>query len=531
MKRRISSPWHIMQNPSSSYDSVLYPSYTHPQTHPERLAVIGTILGLEPAPPTRCRVLELGCGNGTNLVPMAWGLPQSEFAGIDLASRPIAHGQGMIQDLGLANIRLIHGSIAEVTADWGKFDYIIAHGLYSWVPAEVQKHLLALCRESLAPQGIAFVSYNALPGGHLRNMLREMMLFHVRGFDSAEERVKQAMAFVRFLAQAHNSNDPYRLWLRSELEGILAHSEGHLYHDELAELNEPLYFTQFIERAAGHGLQYLAEADYFEMFDYGFNAPARQTLDRLAGNRIAREQYLDFLKCRRFRQTLLCHREARLLTEPRPDAVTGFLISSLAECKSTPVNLNPGVNMSYQTPKGGKCETDFALGKAALAAMGTIRPMPLSFDELLNQAKIRLQQADVRDESDGQTRERFSSFLLQLYSAGVVELRAGLSPIARSVSDRPVASPIARWQAQHGDVATTVFHVAVRIEDEIGRSLLIWLDGTLDRKALLVKLWDLLKSKDALILPDGNETAARQELEQKLEQNLQKLAGLGLLVG
>src|SRR5258706_14259432 len=209
-----------MQYPPSSYDSVLYPSYTHPQTHPERLAVIGTILGLEPAAPTRCRVLELGCGNGANLVPMAWGLPQSEFAGIDLASRPIALGQSMIQALGLTNIRLVHGSIIEVTADWGKFDYIIAHGLYSWVPAEVQKHVLTLCREFLAPRGIAFVSYNSLPGGHLRNMLREMMLFHTRGFDSADERVKQAMAFVRFLAEAHDSNDPYRLWLRSELDGI-----------------------------------------------------------------------------------------------------------------------------------------------------------------------------------------------------------------------------------------------------------------------------------------------------------------------
>ena len=521
---------HIMQNPPSSYDEVLYPSYTHSQTHPERLAVIGALLGLEPALPTRCRVLELGCGNGTNLVPMAWGLPQSEFTGIDLASRPITHGQKMIQDLGFTNIRLVHGSITEITADWGKFDYIIAHGLYSWVPGDVQKHLLALCRELLAPQGIAFVSYNALPGGHLRNMLREMMLFHVRGFDSAEERVKQAMAFVRFLAKAHGSDEPYRLWLRSELDGLLAHSEGHLYHDELAELNEPLYFTQFIERAAGHGLQYLAEADYFEMFAYGFNAATRQTLDQLAGNRIAHEQYLDFLKCRRFRQTLLCHSEARLLTKPRADMVAGFLVSSLAECKSTPVNLSPGVTMSYQTPKGAKCEMDFALGKAALAVLGTIWPMPLAFDEVLNQAKIRLQQAGIPDDSDGQTRERFCSFILQLYSAGVVELRAGLSPVARDVSERPVASPIARWQARHGDIATTVFHIAVKIEDELGRSLLTWLDGTLDRKALLEKTWQLLKSKDALILPEGNETAARQELATKLERNLEKLAGLGLLV-
>src|SRR2546423_5908290 len=100
-----------MQNPPTAYDSVLYPSYTHPQTHPERLAVIGTLLGLEPTSPTGCRVLELGCGDGSNLIPMAWGLPQSEFRGIDLAARPVAKGQNMIRDLGLTNIRLVQGSI------------------------------------------------------------------------------------------------------------------------------------------------------------------------------------------------------------------------------------------------------------------------------------------------------------------------------------------------------------------------------------------------------------------------------------
>lgn len=520
-----------MQNPPTAYDSVLYPSYTHAQTHPERLAVIGTLLGLEPVSPKGCRVLELGCGDGGNLVPMAWGLPQSEFLGIDLASRPIAKGQKMISELAMTNVRLVQGSITEITADWGKFDYLIAHGLYSWVPADIQNHLLAICRNFLAPNGIAFVSYNALPGGHLRTMLREMMLFHVRGFDSADERVKQAVALVKFLADAREADDEYRLWVKSELDSIVAHHEGHLFHDELAELNEPLYFTKFIERAATHGLQYLAEADYFEMFDHSFNASTRQTLARLAGNRIAREQYLDFLKCRRFRQTLLCHREATLLTEPPVDKVAGFLISSLAQCKTTPINLAPRINMSYQTPSGARCETDFALGKAALMVMGAVWPMPFSFDDLLNQAIMRLRQEGFSDENSGQSREGLPGFLLQLYSAGVVELRAGLSPIARSASEQPVCSPLTRWQAQRGDVVTTAFHITVKVEDEIGRSLLRWLDGTLDRSALLEKIWDLLKSRDALVLPDGNEAAARQDLEQKLEENLAQLARLGLLVG
>jgi hypothetical protein len=213
------------------------------------------------------------------------------------------------------------------------------------------------------------------------------------------------------------------------------------------------------------------------------------------------------------------------------EKVAGFLISSLAQCKTTPINLTPGIAMSYQTPKGARCETDFALGKAALAVMEAAWPMPFSFDDLLNQATMRLRQEGFPDENSGQSRESLPGFLLELYTAGVVEFRAGLFPIARTVSERPVASPIARWQAQRGDLVTTVFHITVKVEDEIGRSLLRWLDGTLDRKALLEKIWDLLKSRDALVMPDGNEAAARQELEQKLEENLARLARLGLLVG
>src|SRR5215475_13826997 len=108
-----------MPTPTSRYDSVLYPSYTHPQTHPNRLAVIGTLAGLKPASPTRCRVLELGCGDASNLVPMAWTLPDSELVGLDLAERPIARGREAIEALGLRNIRLIQTDLAAVNGDWG----------------------------------------------------------------------------------------------------------------------------------------------------------------------------------------------------------------------------------------------------------------------------------------------------------------------------------------------------------------------------------------------------------------------------
>lgn len=518
-----------MQNPKNSYDAVRYPSYTHPQTHPDRLAVLGSLFGLEPARASRCRVLELGCGNGTNLIPMAWSLPQSEFVGIDLAAQPVAVGTEMLRGLGLTNTRLIHGSITEINRDWGTFDYIIAHGLYSWVPPEIREHLLGICRDCLAPHGIAFVSYNALPGGHLRTMLREMMLFHVRGFDSADERIKQSLALVRFLAEAQDTKDDYRLWLKAESKRILEHDEGHLYHDELGELNEPLYFTQFMEQAARHGLQYLGEADYFEMSDHIFKDSVQQTLGQLSVNRIRREQYLDFLKCRCFRQTLLCRGDARLQTGPLAASVAHFFISSAAECTSDPAVESASSHRVFEGPKGATVETDFALGQAALMVLKEIWPRPLAFDELLQQATARLGQTRPGDADQRTVRDRLCEFLLRLYGAGLVAFRTVMPPFTLNVRERPVTSPVVRWQAQHGNVVTSQFHIAVKVEDEIGRQLLTWLDGNNDRGALVEKIFQLLKSRNTLPMSVDHEPNERRKIETDLEKNLAKLARLGLL--
>jgi methyltransferase-like protein len=420
--------------------------------------------------------------------------------------------------------------VTEVNDDWGTFDYIIAHGFYSWVPHEVRQHLLKVFRQQLSPQGVAFISYNALPGCYLRTMLREMLLFHVRGFEQPEERVNQARALVRFLALAQDSEDEYRLWLKAELERVEDHAPGHLYHDELAAINDPFYFVQFMETAAQHGLQYLAEADYFEMSDHVFRDEVRERLKQLAGNRWLREQYLDFLKCRRFRQTLLCQGEATLKDKPDHRVLENFLVGSSAVCARGEVELKPGVNCVFETPKGGKCQTDLPMGKAALNILGALWPMPLAFAELASEIRRRLQSDGLSTEAAALSHEALSEFLLQLYAGGVVEFRTWLPSIAREPGARPIVYPVARWQAARGDSVASLFHLAVKVEDELGRQLLTWLDGTVDHNQLAERVWEFLKSKKALEIGAGGEKEARCAVAAKLEDNLSKLAKLGLLM-
>src|SRR5262245_45669411 len=170
------------------YDEVLYPSYLHNQTHPDRLAVIGNLFGMRPAPIDNCRVLELGCGDGSNLIPMAMSLGESEFIGIDRAARPIQKGAEVLNALGLKNISLKQLDLLDVPADFGDFDYIIAHGLYAWVPDAVKEKIMLICSSHLRPQGIAFISYNAYPGSHISDMLRNMLLFHLREVHEPKQR-------------------------------------------------------------------------------------------------------------------------------------------------------------------------------------------------------------------------------------------------------------------------------------------------------------------------------------------------------
>ncbi len=521
----------MADSPQTPYDVVTYPSYTHAQTHPDRLATVARLLGMEPAPVERCRVLELGCGDGSNLVPMAYGLPASEFVGIDLAGRPIAAGQEMVVDLGLKNIRLVQESLLRIDSSWGRFDYILAHGLYSWVPQEARNHLLTICRTNLAPQGVAFVSYNVYPGNHLRNMVREMMLFHTRGLRSPQERVEQALALVRFLAGAQEGpEDSFRQFMKGELDGLLEHEEGHLFHDELAEINVPLYFTQFIEQAQRHELQYLGEADYFEMLGQALSPATRETLAQLGRNRILREQYLDFLKCRRFRQTLLCHREVQLRPEPQPEQMLSIRVSSAAHPAQPAVGLGAQEVVRFETARGARLETDFPLGKAALLVLSEAWPQSLPFAELFARARARLSLDDTSEEQLGELRQALCRFLLQIYGSGMVGFHQYGPPCAASAGEQPTASSLARWQARKGDSVTTAFHQTLRLEDELGRHLVQLLDGTRDRAALTEELVRFLKCRKALAHPERPESETRQIMAAELEKNLDRLGRLGVLV-
>lgn len=514
----------------TAYDEIHYPSYTHAQTHPEQLATKALLFGMTPAPVERCRVLELGCGDGTNLASMALGLPQSEFVGIDLAASAIAQGQEMVRGVGLKNLSLRAGSVMDLGADFGQFDYVIAHGLYSWVPEAVRAKILTICQANLAPQGVAYISYNAKPGGHIKQMVREMMLFHTKGFADPKERVHQSIALVKFLAESQTKVESYRRLLEDELENLLLRNENNIFHDELGEVNDAFFFHDFCEKARRHGLQYLAEGDYVQMRDHNYPPPVREALRQLGKNRVAREQYLDFLSGRRFRQTLLCRAELPLRFGFSPDMAARLHVACMARPVSSKPDLASDAPEKFTGDKDANMEVSLPLAKAALVVLAEIWPRALPFPELLTQARARLGRASAGGLTDPEALAVFE-MLLEIYAPGLATLHISPPKFAQSVSERPLASPLARWLARTTGHLPNLCHAPVTLEHSSGRHLLTLLDGTHDRAALVRQMRAFIEaglrdpSADAQpVIPSD------AELESNIANTLEVFARCALLM-
>lgn len=512
---------------ATAYDEVAYPSYVYPQTHPDRLATLATLFGMNSAPVEACRVLELGCGAGGNIVPMAFGLPGSRFFGIDLAGSAISQGQEMIRALDLENVTLRQVDVTALSDDLGQFDYIIAHGLFSWVPEVVRDRILAICRAHLAPQGVAYISYNTYPGCHLREIARDIMRFHTKDTNNVVDKVGQSRSVIKWIAEAHKESNSYATFLSEMSDRLRKRDVGSIYHDELADINVAFYFHEFATRARAHGLQFLSEADFFEGSAHGnFAEEAMRQLDQLGDeDLLAKEQYLDFLKGRSFRQTLLCHREVALSRLIQPVRLKDLLIKSPAKPVSPAPNLVSTSAEEFRARNGATASTDQPLAKAAFFYLAQIYPRAVSFEELVTQSRMLAAVNETTLEDDAAT---IAGTLLRTYAVGLVEFHVHEPVYAIRPGMLPFASPIARLQIEHREVVTTLFHHSLRLEDELAQQLLSLLDGTRDRDSLVQALRRMIESNGKY--DNSEKQLLLATLPSQLEEKLAELGKLGLLL-
>ncbi len=525
-------------SPLTSYDEVNYPSFPVYYTHPDRLATMATLFGMKPAPPEKCRLLELGCFDGVNLAAMGLVLPQSEFVGVDLAGTAIARGCALLKDIGVENVRLHHTDLMEMAPDYGQFDYIVVHGLFTWVPQAVCDQILAICKNSLAPQGVAYISYNTLPGCHSRLMLREMITFHNKDFHDPKQKMKQALTLLKLLSNSMvHGADIYMQLLRDEHKRWTGRAPEAFYHDELADIFKPIYFHQFMEQAQRHDLQFLSEADLFDMIPHGFAPNAVEVLDKIKDDIVLREQYMDFMRGRYFRKTLLCHPGISLERSLKPECVRQFHIATMANPESTDPNLDPTAKETFESPHGGKLVTAHPLSRAMFWHLRDAAPERFSFPRLVEAVEARARQQYGFAPAPGQdVAADIAEFVLSTYSAGLLDLHLSLPPFVARVSEKPLASPLARWQARRGEVVATLHHRTLKLSSSIHRGIIALCDGSRDRAALRADLLQVFETGALDWLDDDGKpirdmAIVGKAVDEELETVLQKAAQSAVFMG
>ena len=478
-----------------AYNDVAYTSHPDSVSHPDHLATVATLLGLDVAPVATCRVLELACGDGTNLVPVAAALPNATFVGVDFAARPVARATRMASDLGLSNVRLLQLDLREFPADIGQFDYIVAHGLYSWVPADVRAHVLPLIARHLAPHGVAFVSYNTLPGCHMRRAVWEMLKFHTREIADKPAKVAAARSLIALVATPVAGDDAGPSALRAEVRLAGEGGDAALAHDDMSEPNDPVYFHEFMAEASRAGLAFLAEAHLGKMMGAGIAPAVRQALGPL--DRLTREQYLDFIFFRRFRETLLCHANALSRFVVQPHRVLGMHAYASLDLRRAAASPTPTEGMAAEVAALTSHLLEHWPNSIPVADLAEWRNRMLPANAKGNHRPIEM-------------------LLAELYVASQVGLRTMPVAAVAMPGERPEVFAAARWINGEHDVVPTLYQEPLRLNDAAVRKLVGLLDGTRTRN-------DLISAMGATFSGSNGRT--------QLDSLLTKLAREALLVG
>ena len=341
----------------ASYDELPYDSLPLPETQPDFLAAMAKLHGFGAPDPHRARILELGCAQGGNLIPLAWRWPESRCMGVELSRVQADSGADFIRRLGLPNVRIVHGDLTALPADLGEFDYIIAHGVFSWVPPAVQRALLDVCRNHLSPQGIAYISFNVEAGWARLLPLRTALIERTAADLPAPARFEQALRVLSELEAEWT--DPVLL---KEIAYLKLAAPSYLFHEYLAEFNVPMRFAEFAAQLDAHGLRYVGEA-----------GPRRAVVDledawglipeSMAGRWLDAEAALDEAHATRFRRALVARTDATCAQPPRIQALSGLAFYADLRCDDE-IDLETACEQAFINPAGNTFPVTYPAMKA-----------------------------------------------------------------------------------------------------------------------------------------------------------------------
>jgi SAM-dependent methyltransferase len=468
----------------ASYDELPYDSLPLPETQPDFLAAVARLYGFEAPDPSRARILELGCAQGGNLIPLAWRWPDADCVGVELSRVQAEAGADFIGRLGLANARILHGDLAALPDGLGEFDYIIGHGVFSWVPPAVQQALLEVCRRHLSARGIAYISFNVTAGWEKLQPLRQALLERTDAGLPAPERHRQALAVLDALETEWI--DPLLL---KEIAYLKTAAPSYLFHEYLAEFNAPMTFTEFAAQLESHGLRYVGEAGprsaVVELENAWGLAP-----EGMAGRWLDAETTLDAALATRFRRALVSRDDAEFAQPPRADRLASLAFyADLASDEE--IDLENATEQRFVNPAGNTFPAADPAVKAAAMALSAVYPAALAYPDLLASARQVRAEFGIAAEID---EDALRDALFRLVMCHGVMPTVWLAAPAGEPGIRPRAHALARLQASVPNwVVSGARHVAMDL-DPPARKLLAMLDGSRAIQDLAAVMLDMLRA-------------------------------------
>ncbi len=466
----------------TSYEELPYSQRVHFHTHPRVLATTAALLGMPTAAIEQARVLELGCACGSNLLAMAAGMPAARFVGIDYSPGQIASAREMASAAAVGNVEFHCQSIADaMPEERGPFDFIIAHGLFSWIPDDLRRQLLPLCRSLLSAHGILYVSHNTLPGWHPRRSIRDLMLFHARRQQTAPAQVAGARAIVDHWADAlADQETPYARLLQSERATIQRLDDAYVFHDYMEADNHAVYLEEIAAMAGDAGLQFLADAAFVRRRLDDLQPALQRFIAEAATDVVGREQYVDYLFNESFRRTLFCQADIDLASAPVLSVIEDCFVAIQASAMEQ-VSEQEDV---YRSAAGAELSITQPVLRLLMRMLAECRPRALPVSALL----ARLAgQAGVDGAVMQEWRQGLFLWLLRARENGFITLSSTAYRYATQLSARPRAPALARWQAGQGEEVANLRQENIQLDDFL-RALLSLLDGRRDQPQLLAAL-------------------------------------------
>lgn len=516
------------------YNAVPYESHPFPQSAVEHLEAIAFLFGLDAPAARTARVLELGCAAGGNLIPFAARHPLSSCLGVDLSSVQIAQGQDAIARAGLGNIELRAMNLADIDASFGQFDYIICHGVYSWVPAKVQEAILRICADNLAPDGVVYLSYNTYPGWKAREIVRDAMILRGGPRDAPLEKLSYARGMLEFLATSARPGTVLHKALEENMPLVRNASSDYLLHEFLEPYNAPLYFKELLARADVRGLAYLGEAQLPSMFVQNYDVQVREPLMReCGGSQILMEQYLDFVANRCFRQTLLIHqaRGAEIRYQLQSERLLALEYAGSFAVPDTGVQ--PGGGPQVFTMSDTQLSLHEPAQKVAAELLGQCYPAAMLATALVSAVAARLA------EPEEQVAHSVMLFLGDMVIAGLVRFQRTPAQTGARLEDfprAPVDVRTAQGLPMHSGpnaTACNLWHESCDVSP-IERTLLPLLDGSMSHEALAVHVVGEVRADRLRFIKDGqllvDETMLHSFAQQQVAAALANLQRMGFLL-